>query len=163
MKPIERGLVLIMLTRGSLSLTSLGQARIPQPATGRFRPTGSSILQQTKIMTQTFAWVIILVHLLHTYSNTPELLTDLEAVSRTLRRTDLQDEPTLPSTERIWRLCDRLSEAEMDAVVASYYSGTSVAELARQYGINHWSVNKLVRERGHRFRKDGSEDATAAP
>jgi Mor family transcriptional regulator len=46
---------------------------------------------------------------------------------------------------------------------ASYYDGASVAQLARRYGINHWSVNKLIRERGHRFRQDGSEDAMAAP
>ncbi len=36
----------------------------------------------------------------------------------------------------------------MDVVVTSYYSGVSVTRLTRQYGINHWSVNKLVRERG---------------
>jgi Mor family transcriptional regulator len=51
----------------------------------------------------------------------------------------------------------------MDAVVASYYSGTSVAQLTRQYNINHWSVNKLVRERGHRFRQDSSDSTTTAP
>lgn len=102
-------------------------------------------------------------HLLHTYSNTSELLTDLKSVTWTVRRADLQDEPTLPSTERVWRLRDRLTEPEMDAVVVSYYSGTSVAQLTRQYNINHWSVNNLVRERGHRFRQDSSDSATATP
>ncbi len=97
-----------------------------------------------------------MAHLLHTYSNTPELLTTLGSVIWTVRRAEVQDEPGLPSTERAWRLRDRLNEAEMDAVVTSYYSGTSVAQLARQYGINRWSVNKLVRERGHRFRQDSS-------
>lgn len=97
-----------------------------------------------------------MVPLLHIYSNTPELLSTLESIAWTVRRADLQDEPVLPSTERAWRLHDRLSEAEMDAVVASYYNGTSVAELARRYGINHWSVKKLVRERGQRFRQGGS-------
>jgi hypothetical protein len=87
-----------------------------------------------------------------TYSNTPELLTTLESVAWTVRRADLQDEPALPSTERVWRLHNRLSEAEMDSVVASYYGGASIAQLTRQYGINHWSVNKLVLQRGHRFR-----------
>jgi hypothetical protein len=103
------------------------------------------------------------VHLLHTYSNTPELLTELESLLWTARRADLQDEPALPSTERVWRLRDRLSEAEMDAVVANYYSGASLAQLTRQYSINHWSVNKLVRERGHRFRQDGSDSTRAVP
>ena len=51
----------------------------------------------------------------------------------------------------------------MDAVVANYYSGASLAQLTRQYSINHWSVNKLVRERGHRFRQDGSDSTTAVP
>jgi hypothetical protein len=87
------------------------------------------------------------------------LLTNLESLLWTARRADLHDEPTLPSTERVWRLHDRLSEAEMDAVVASYYGGASVAQLTRQYGINHWSVNKLVRERGHRFHQDSSDTA----
>jgi hypothetical protein len=96
------------------------------------------------------------VHLLYTYSNTPELLTTLESITWTVRRADHRDEPALPSTVRAWRLHDRLTEAEMDAVVASYYSGTPVAQLTRLYGINHWSVNKLVRQRGHRFRQDSS-------
>jgi hypothetical protein len=103
------------------------------------------------------------VHLLHTYSNTPELLTDLESLTWRVRRADLQDEPTLPSTEQVWRLRDRLTETEMDAVVASYLSGTSMTQLTRQYGINHWSVSKLVRERSHRFRQDRSDSARGAP
>jgi len=60
--------------------------------------------------------------------DTPELFTDLESVTWTARRSDLQDEPTLPSTERAWRLHDRLCETGMDAVVDGYYSGTSVVE-----------------------------------
>ena len=88
------------------------------------------------------------MHLLHTYSNTPELLTELESLLWMVWRADLHDEPTLPSTKRVWRIRDRLSEAEMDAVVASYYGGASVAQLTRQYGINHWSVNKLVQQAG---------------
>jgi hypothetical protein len=56
-----------------------------------------------------------------------------------------------------------MSEAEMDAVVARYYSGTSVTQLTRQYNINHWSVKKLVQERGHRFRQNSSDNATVAP
>ncbi|MFZ2117941.1 MAG: hypothetical protein WAU83_15760, partial [Pseudonocardiaceae bacterium] len=100
------------------------------------------------------------MHLLHTYLNTPELLTELEAITWTVRRADLHDEPTLPSTERVWRLRDRLTETEMDAVVASYYSGSSVTQLARQYGINHWSVNNLIRERGTGSGQDSSDSAT---
>ena len=88
---------------------------------------------------------------------------NLESLLWTARRADLHDEPTLPSTERVWRLCDRLSEGEMDAVVASYYGGTSVAQLTSQYGINHWSASKLLRERGHRFRQDSSDSTTIAP
>jgi hypothetical protein len=68
--------------------------------------------------------------------DTPELVTDLEAVTWTVRRIDLQDVPALPSTERVSRLRDRLSEPEMAAVVASY-SGTSVTQLTRRYDINH--------------------------
>jgi hypothetical protein len=32
----------------------------------------------------------------------------------------------------------------MDDIVKRYYSGVSVTDLTRRYGINHWSVNKLV-------------------
>jgi hypothetical protein len=44
-------------------------------------------------------------------------------------------------------LRDRLVEAELDTVVASYYSGTSVSQLTRLYNLNHRSVNKLIQER----------------
>jgi len=40
------------------------------------------------------------VHLLHTYLNTPELPTDLKSVTWTVRRGDLQDEPTLRDRRR---------------------------------------------------------------
>lgn len=131
--------------------------------TSTSRSNGRSATSNSSTTTGDDPISILVVHLLHTYSNTPELLSDLESVAWTVRRADLQDEPVLPSTERAWRLQDRLTEAQMDAVVAGYYSGTLVAQLTRQYGINHWSVNKLVRERGHHFRQDGSDKATAVP
>ena len=63
---------------------------------------------------------------LHTYSNTPDdLLTNLESVTRTIRRANLQDELTLPSTEQAWCLHDPLTGAETNAVVTSYYGGIS--------------------------------------
>jgi hypothetical protein len=46
--------------------------------------------------------------------------------SQTWRLSSGEDEPTLPSTERVWRLSDRLSEPEMDAVIASYKEQVSV-------------------------------------
>lgn len=64
-----------------------------------------------------------------------QIRADLDAVTWTVRRIDLQDVPALPSTERVSRLRDRLSEPEMAAVVANY-SGTSVTQLTRQYDIN---------------------------
>jgi len=51
------------------------------------------------------------LHFLHVYSNSPELFTDLQAVTCAVpERADLYNEPTPPSTERIWRFYDRLSE-----------------------------------------------------
>jgi hypothetical protein len=70
------------------------------------------------------------VHLLHRYSNTPGLLSDLEAVRWTVRRTDLENEPTLPSTERPWRLRDRLSESDLDAIVLRFKHGEPMSSLA---------------------------------
>jgi hypothetical protein len=94
---------------------------------------------------------MLYVHLLHLYSNTPGLLTDLEAVRWTVGRADLEDEPDLPSTKRPWRLRDRLSESDLDAIVLRHLHGESMSRLAREYGITDWSVRKLVEKRGHRF------------
>jgi hypothetical protein len=94
------------------------------------------------------------VHLLHHYSNTPDLLRDLEAVFWMVQRDDLEDDPRLSGSDRVWRLKDRLSEQDMDAVVRAYQAGEPITYIARRYGINHWSVAKLVRERGDQLGKD---------
>lgn len=94
------------------------------------------------------------VRLLQTYSNTPGLLSDLEAVLWMVGRGDLDDEPDLPSTKRPWRLRDRLSESDLDAIVLRFTHGESMYQLAREYGISEWSVRKLVEKRGQRFGLD---------
>jgi len=94
------------------------------------------------------------VHLLHLYSNTPGLLSDLEAVLWTVGRTDLEDEHELPSTKRPWRLRDRLSESDLDAIVLRFKHGETMAHLAREYGITDWSVRNLIKKRGQRLGLD---------
>jgi hypothetical protein len=94
------------------------------------------------------------VHLLHRYSNTPGLLSDLEAVRWTLGRADLEDEPTLPSTERPWRLRDQLSESDLDGIVLRFKHGETMSSLAHEYGITDWSVRNLIKKRGQRLGLD---------
>ena len=76
------------------------------------------------------------------------------------------NEPTLPNTERLWRLHDPLSEAEMDAVATSYYGGVSVAQLTGQYasttGVSTSSsdsgaTGSARTARARRYRKHGHD------
>ena len=97
-----------------------------------------------------------LVHLLRYCSNTPDLLTVIESALWMTQRDDLVDDPKLHCTNRDWRLKDRLSEQDMDDVVRAYLAGEAITIIARRYGINHWSVARLVRERGDRLRGERS-------
>lgn len=99
------------------------------------------------------------MHLLQFYSNTPGLLKDLEAVRWTVGRVDLDDEPGLPSTERPWRLRDRLSESDLDAIVLRFKHGESMSSLAREHEITDWSVRNLIKKRGRRLGLDGLSDS----
>jgi transposase-like protein len=78
-----------------------------------------------------------------------------------VRRADLDDEPRLSGSDRVWRLRDRLSEQDVDGVVASYQGGVPVDRIARQYGINAWSVRKLVQDRGGQLRSDADKTGSA--
>lgn len=55
-----------------------------------------------------------------------------------------------PSPERVSRVSDRLSEAEQQALIASFQAGTSKQKLAERYGIGMSSVKRLLREHGVR-------------
>jgi hypothetical protein len=51
---------------------------------------------------------------------------------------------------RVWRVSDRLSEADLYGLVCGYRAGTTARELAEQFNISKSSVKRLLRERGVR-------------
>jgi transposase len=51
---------------------------------------------------------------------------------------------------RVWRVSDRLGEADICSLVSGYRAGTTARELAEQFNISKSSVKNLLRERGVR-------------
>ncbi|WP_130348430.1 hypothetical protein [Herbihabitans rhizosphaerae] len=89
------------------------------------------------------------------YSNRSDLLVDLlKAVDR------LQRAGAAPVSERrsvrcervprVWRVRDRLSEADVRELVSAYLSGVTARELADRFAIGLSSVKRLLREHGAR-------------
>ena len=50
----------------------------------------------------------------------------------------------------MWRVSDRLSEAELHSLASGYLAGITARELAEHFKINKRSVKRLLRERGIR-------------
>lgn len=50
-------------------------------------------------------------------------------------------------TSRVWRVSDRLDEADLCKLILCYCSGTTARELAEQFTISKSSVKRLLRER----------------
>lgn len=51
---------------------------------------------------------------------------------------------------RVWRVCDRLSEADVQNLVLRYREGATARELAEHFKIGMTSVKRLLREHGVR-------------
>jgi hypothetical protein len=62
---------------------------------------------------------------------------------------------------RVWRVSDRLSEADLCRLVCCYRAGTTARELAEQFNISKSSVKRLLRERG--VRRTAGTDAPPQP
>jgi hypothetical protein len=85
-----------------------------------------------------------------------------EQLARYLRERDTQAESACVapvSTTRVssyhaptWRVRDRLSQEDLDQLVAAFKAGTPKHVLAERYGIGIKSVKGLLRERGVRRR-----------
>jgi hypothetical protein len=88
------------------------------------------------------------------YSNTPDLLVDLRRTVQAVGETDQNDEPDLPPhpADRPWHVRDRLSTVDIDQLVESYKAGTTIPQLATQYGICWSSVKRLLKEHAVRRR-----------
>jgi hypothetical protein len=82
------------------------------------------------------------VELLRRYSNRPELVKPLQAV---LKRPSAKDadnpktggRPSDPAhaPSEPWRLRDRLTEAQIEQLIAAYHGGATIKEVAVRYGL----------------------------
>lgn len=93
------------------------------------------------------------MELVRAYSKRPELLDELDQAARRLERAlaaDPLDEPvSVRSTGRVgrvWALTDRLSDADVQAMIEKFQAGTPKQKLAALYGISLSSVKRLLRQ-----------------
>jgi hypothetical protein len=89
------------------------------------------------------------------YSKRPDLLFELVSGVERLKVKDTRTVDTDRSVRseqapRIWRISDRLTEADIHSIVSSYCAGTMAWELAEQFKISKSSVKQILRERGIR-------------
>jgi hypothetical protein len=94
------------------------------------------------------------VDLIRAYSNRRDLADALVSTVQQLRQAQTQSNGTAysvrstPLSTRQWRVGDRMSEAEIEQLVAAFTAGTSKRKLAERYGISESSVKRLVRQHG---------------
>ena len=91
----------------------------------------------------------------HAYSNTPGLLTDLEAARQIVISYDNlpawwagSNQPGGDRQPRPWSLRRRLSPHDIETLIDRYVTGTTARELAEQYGISVRSVKRLAHDHG---------------
>lgn len=93
--------------------------------------------------------------LVRAYSKRLDLVTELVSAVERLRITDareLEEGRSVRSGQapRVWRVSDRLDEADLHTLISFYRSGTTARELAEHFNISKSSVKRLLRERGIR-------------
>lgn len=91
-----------------------------------------------------------MVDLLRAYSNRVDLLSVLVSAVERLRVREAGSPEIAGSVRsdrapRVWRVGDRLSEADVGRLVSSYRAGTTARELAEQFKISMTSVKRLLR------------------
>ena len=88
------------------------------------------------------------------YSKHLALADDLGRCIRRVQQVDTADPPVSMSvrstgtSERQWRVGDRLAEADLTAMVASAREGVSKVALAERFKISHSSVKRILKEHG---------------
>jgi DNA-directed RNA polymerase specialized sigma24 family protein len=105
------------------------------------------------------------VELTHAYSNTPNLLSDLEAARQDIASDDnlsaawsaSNDGPAGSGQARPWSLRRRLSPDAIETLIDRYVTGTTARELAEQHGISVRSVKRLVHDHGAARRRGGGQ------
>ena len=83
------------------------------------------------------------------YSNTPDLLIDLRRTCQALAESTVQDEePGLPPhpPDRMWRVCDKLSDHEVQTIVNEFKAGVPKHQLAERYSVSVSSIKRLLRQ-----------------
>jgi DNA-directed RNA polymerase specialized sigma24 family protein len=96
-----------------------------------------------------------MVDLMRAYSKRSDLLFELVSAVERLQVKDAQTADAARSVRseqapRIWRICDRLSEADVHSLVSGYRVGMTARELAEQFKISESSVKLILRKRGIR-------------
>jgi DNA invertase Pin-like site-specific DNA recombinase len=89
------------------------------------------------------------------YSKRLDLVSELVSAVERLQATGAPEPETGGSVHsdqapRVWRVADRLSEADVCSLAARYQAGTTARELAEHFSISRTSVKRLLRERGIR-------------
>ena len=111
------------------------------------------------------------MELLRRYSNRPELVKPLRAVLKRLsapgdcKPTTGSSEPSEPAhaPSEPWRLRERLTEAQIDQLIAEYRAGATIKEVAARYGLGTTTIKRLLRQREARRCDDPKDPAAATP
>lgn len=96
--------------------------------------------------------------LLTHYSNRSDLLHELEVTAGRLQQAQQEGTPLVRSVRspdrqgRVWSLAERLSETQVQAIVAGFEAGALRQQLAEQYKISLSSVGRLLHQ--HRQRRN---------
>ncbi len=102
------------------------------------------------------------MELLRRYSNRDDLLKPLVSVLKRISEEPptTEEEAQLVSADgpaqRAWQVSDRLSPADVKALVKSYLAGSTIRAHAEQYRIGTSSVKRLLRQRGARKQRPRS-------
>jgi hypothetical protein len=92
------------------------------------------------------------VGLLTYYSNRSDLLHELDVAADRLQQAQADDTPSVRSVRspdrkgRAWSLAERLTEAQVQAIVTGFEAGALRCQLAERYKISVSSVARLLRQ-----------------
>lgn len=93
------------------------------------------------------------------YSNRPDILDDLRRTCAAVFEPDdylaVPDPLPVPGG-RDWRLRDRLSDEDLQAIIAEFLAGTPKHVLAHRYSISLSSLKNILRDRG--IRRGGGQN-----
>jgi hypothetical protein len=109
-----------------------------------------------------------MVDLLMAYSKRSDLLFDLARAVEQLCGGGVDERGGVCSVRseyaaRVWRVRDRLSEANIGSLISHYQTGATARELAEHFNIGITSVKRLLREYGVRRNDDRKHSGQSHP